>query len=263
MASGAGAFQSALQTLNRRSARHSQKLYGSKFYRTKWERKPKVDRWKLVKGDKVEVINGTEKGKQGVILKVARNRSSVIVSGVNMKKRVVPATPERRGTYLTQESLVHYSRLMLVDPTTGQKTKIERQKLDGETVRVSRLSGTVIPKPDALKRIKPRKTNVLTDTPADLVLERTYTPNTYPSADTEDKWIRRMQELKEKKRKQDEEKQWGFLPEYFRKQLEKRREERRALGLNYFITEYSDSSETDKSLETGDTKSISAEAEKA
>lgn len=41
-------------------------------------------RWKVLKGDKVEVISGPEKGKQGTVLKVLREKNRVIVEGVNV-----------------------------------------------------------------------------------------------------------------------------------------------------------------------------------
>jgi len=42
------------------------------------------DRWNVVRGDKVEVINGPEKGKQGTVLKVIRAQNRVIIEGVNI-----------------------------------------------------------------------------------------------------------------------------------------------------------------------------------
>jgi large subunit ribosomal protein L24 len=66
---------------------------------------------------------------------------------------------------------------MLNDPTNGEPTKISRRYLeDGKKVRISKLTGNVIPKPDPLADRKPRSIVVgLKDTPPEDVTEVTFT----------------------------------------------------------------------------------------
>lgn len=64
----------AMKFLNQRSQRHLQKLRNNTWKATKWQRKPKIKRWDIVRGDLVAVVNGEEKGKQGKVLKVNPER---------------------------------------------------------------------------------------------------------------------------------------------------------------------------------------------
>jgi large subunit ribosomal protein L24 len=89
---------------------------------------------------------------------------------------------------------VHYSNVMLVDPTTGEPTKVARRFLeDGTKVRVSKKTGQVIEKPDPLTNRVPR--NIVAgdkDTEADSVFDVTfadyerYMPHIYASSAHED-----------------------------------------------------------------------------
>ena len=65
-----------MKFLNQRSQRHLQKLRNNTWKATKWQRKPKIKRWDIVRGDLVAVVNGEERGKQGKVLKV-NNRTRV------------------------------------------------------------------------------------------------------------------------------------------------------------------------------------------
>lgn len=229
----ADAAKVALKFLNQRSPRHLQKLRGNTWKATKWQRKPDINRWDIVKGDKVEVVNGPEKGKQGLVLKVVRKRNSLLVEGINMKKRIIPATQEYRGAMVTQESLLHYSRVQLVDPTTGKRTRVQRKFQEGEKVRVATATGVIIPKPDSLKKMsRPRKINEITDTPTQYVMEKTYEPPNYESGKYKELWEKRIKERQQREDDEAEYKRWEFLPDYFKKELKKRKAEREVLGLN-------------------------------
>lgn len=56
-----------------------------------------LSRWTIVRGDKVEVVDGPEKGKQGTVLKVLRAQNRVIIEGVN----VVRVWPQCRPHLMT------------------------------------------------------------------------------------------------------------------------------------------------------------------
>lgn len=96
------------------------------------------------KGDTVKVLNGKDKGTVGEVLKALPKEERVIVKGVAMvKKSVRPTQMNPRGGIVTKEAPIHVSRVQLVDPKTGQPTRVSHViKEDGTKVRVSKKSGT-------------------------------------------------------------------------------------------------------------------------
>ena len=101
---------------------------------------------RIRKGDKVAVISGSDKGKQGEVLVVRPKDNRAVVQGVNVaKKHTKPQGMGRPGGIVEQEASIHLSNLMLVDPKTGKPTRVGFRVLDdGRKVRVSRPGGTVI-----------------------------------------------------------------------------------------------------------------------
>lgn len=124
-----------------------------------WE----TNRWKIVTGDMVQITQGPQAGQQGKVLEVLRKANRIKIEGCNMRRRIVKAKMDGTpGKIVVQPCTVHYSNVALLDPTTGQPTKVSRRYLeDGSKVRVSKASGQVIPIPPsaALAERKPR-TNI-------------------------------------------------------------------------------------------------------
>ena len=113
-------------------------------------RRGEVERVKirLRKNDTVVVIAGKDAGKQGKVLRVIREKSRVIVQGVNFIKRHTRPNPQRniKGGIAERESPIHVSNVMLVDPETGKRTRIGSKTLqDGKKVRIAK-SGAVLDK---------------------------------------------------------------------------------------------------------------------
>ncbi len=100
----------------------------------------------IKKGDTVVVITGVNKGQKGRVLEVIRKNHRAIVEGVNMiKKHTKPNAETPQGGIVEKEAPVHISNLMLVDPKTGEPTRIGRKlNDDGKLVRVSKKSGEEI-----------------------------------------------------------------------------------------------------------------------
>lgn len=98
------------------------------------------------KEDTVIVIRGKDKGKKGRVLRTYPREHRVLVEGVNMvKKHARPSQQNPQGGILNQEAPIHASNVMLVDPKTGEPTRIGFRKLDnGEKVRIARKSGEPI-----------------------------------------------------------------------------------------------------------------------
>ncbi|KAJ1418196.1 39S ribosomal protein L24 putative [Ochromonadaceae sp. CCMP2298] len=115
-------------------------------------------RWNIVRGDEVQVIEGPHVGQKGKIVAVLRDTCRVIIDGVNMRSRNIrPKSDGTPGRKIITPCSIHYSNVMLVDPTTGEPTKTSRRYLeDGSKVRVSKKTGNIIPKPDPLADRKPR-----------------------------------------------------------------------------------------------------------
>ena len=75
--------------------------------------------WKIVRGDKVQVINGPQTGQRGTVKIVIRKQNRDIIDGVNLRRRVIKPLPDGTpGRLITRPTSLHYSNVLLVDPTT-------------------------------------------------------------------------------------------------------------------------------------------------
>lgn len=100
---------------------------------------------RIKKDDKVVVIAGSEKGKEGIVTKVLPKEEKVIIGGLNMvKKHVKPNQAEPEGKIIEKEAPIHISNVALVDPKTKKATKVKYEIKDGKKVRVAKKSSTVI-----------------------------------------------------------------------------------------------------------------------
>lgn len=96
-------------------------------------------------GDTVVVIRGEDKGKQGKITRILRDKDAVIVEGVNQVKRHVKATPQRPGGILEVEAPIPSSKVMLVDPETGKRTRVKiKVSEDGKKERVAKSGASIV-----------------------------------------------------------------------------------------------------------------------
>jgi len=106
---------------------------------------------KIKKGDKVRVISGEDRGKEGTILKTYPKDDKVIVEGVNIiKKHAKPTQANPDGGILEYEAPIHASNVMIADKNgvsrVGYKTITETVKKKEVTrkVRVAKKSGEVL-----------------------------------------------------------------------------------------------------------------------
>lgn len=105
----------------------------------------KNKKFRLQKGDNVKVITGKDKGKEGEVLKVVRDKDRVIVAGINKAKRHEKPSMTSQGGINEKELSIHISNVALVDPKDGVATKVGYKKLDdGKKVRFAKKSGEVI-----------------------------------------------------------------------------------------------------------------------
>jgi large subunit ribosomal protein L24 len=100
---------------------------------------------KIRKGDKVVVLTGKDKGRQGEVIRVIPAENRAVVRGINVAKRHQKQTAAQEGGIVSKELPVHVSNLALRDPKDGKPTRVGFKTLvDGKKVRVAKRSGEVI-----------------------------------------------------------------------------------------------------------------------
>ena len=96
---------------------------------------------KIKTGDKVVVIAGKDKGKQGKITKVLREENKVIVEGINMVKKHVKPNGQTAGSIVEMEAPIHASNVMILDPKSNKGTRVgHTTDKKGKKIRISRSS---------------------------------------------------------------------------------------------------------------------------
>jgi large subunit ribosomal protein L24 len=99
---------------------------------------------KIKKGDKVVVIAGRDKGKQGDVLSVIPAENRAVVSGVNIVKRHTRQTPSQEGGIIAKSLSINVSNLALRDPKDGKPTRVGYKMVGERKVRFAKRSGEVI-----------------------------------------------------------------------------------------------------------------------
>jgi large subunit ribosomal protein L24 len=99
------------------------------------------------KGDKVRIIAGKDKGKDGKVLRAYPFKERVMVEGANLiKKHTRPSTKNQQGGIMTVEGTIHVSNVMLLCPNCTQPTRVSRRREAGTRVRVCKKCGKDIDK---------------------------------------------------------------------------------------------------------------------
>ncbi len=96
-------------------------------------------------GDKVVVIAGKDKGKEGKITRILKDEKKVIVENVNLIKKHQKSDGQNPGSIIEMEAPIHASNVMFLDPKTKKRTKIKRTvDKNNKKIRVSKESGVNI-----------------------------------------------------------------------------------------------------------------------
>ena len=98
----------------------------------------------LKKGDKVIISAGKDKGKEGIIERVFRDKNRVIIENLNMMTKHVKPSSGEQGQRIQKESAIHASNVMLIDPKTKKATRVGFKIEDGKKIRISKKSGQEI-----------------------------------------------------------------------------------------------------------------------
>ncbi|HZF58859.1 MAG TPA: 50S ribosomal protein L24 [Rubrobacter sp.] len=97
---------------------------------------------KIKRGDTVEVISGKEKGRRGEVREVIPTKNRVVIEGINERTRHARPSQQNQQGLFTFNAPVDISNVMLVDPSSGEPTKVGYRFTDsGEKVRVGKKSG--------------------------------------------------------------------------------------------------------------------------
>ena len=102
---------------------------------------------KIIKNDTVLVSTGNSKGVKGKVIKVFPKENKAMVEGVNLiSKHTKPNAANPQGGIIKQEAKIHISNLMLINPKSGEPTKVGRKRDEktGKLVRVAKKTGEVI-----------------------------------------------------------------------------------------------------------------------
>lgn len=111
-----------------------------------------VKNFKIFKGDLVQIIHGKDKGKQGQVKKIFRKKNRLVVKGLRLYTKFTKKKQDKPSKSFQRERSIHYSNVMLVDPLKLKPTRVSIKFLpNGKRVRVSKLSGEMIPKPKGPK----------------------------------------------------------------------------------------------------------------
>lgn len=99
----------------------------------------------IKRNDKVKVIAGKDKGKEGEVLQAIPAKDHVVVKGINVvKKHQKPTNDNPSGGIVEVEAPIHVSNVMLIDPSNNEATRVGFKVEDGKKVRVSKKTGEII-----------------------------------------------------------------------------------------------------------------------
>ena len=119
---------------------------------------------KIRKGDRVMIISGKDKGQVGEVAAVAPKEQKVLVVRQNPEnpEEYVPlnaAIKHRKARFQGEKSArlripvpIHISNVMVIDPKSGEPTRVGRKKVGDKTVRIAKKSGEQIPDADVMPK---------------------------------------------------------------------------------------------------------------
>ncbi len=101
---------------------------------------------KIIKGDRVVVLSGKDKGVEGVVERAIPERGTVIVEGVNVaKKHQAPTRGDQQGGIIDKAMPIEVSNVAVLSPKDGRATRVGyRINDEGEKVRFCRRTGAEI-----------------------------------------------------------------------------------------------------------------------
>ncbi len=80
----------------------------------------------IKKGIKVKVLTGKDKNKDGEVMTIDRQNNKAKVKGINMVKKHVKTTKEKKGGIISKENFIHISNLAIMDTKSNNKTETKK-----------------------------------------------------------------------------------------------------------------------------------------
>ena len=77
----------------------------------------------IKKGLKVQILAGKDKKKEGEVIEIDRSKNRVKIKDINMVKKHVKTTKEKKGGIISKENFIHLSNIRLLDEKTENKKK--------------------------------------------------------------------------------------------------------------------------------------------
>ena len=99
---------------------------------------------KIRKGDKVVVLTGRDKGRNGEVIEVRPDDGRALVRGIHMVKRHQKQSAQQEGGIISKEGTIHMSNLSLADPKDGKPTRVGFKIVGDKKVRFAKRSGVEI-----------------------------------------------------------------------------------------------------------------------
>ena len=80
----------------------------------------------IKKGLKVKILTGKDRKKEGEVIEIDRSNNRAKVKDVNMVKKHIKTTKEKKGGIVSKESFIHLSNLKLIEKTKSKKTEVKK-----------------------------------------------------------------------------------------------------------------------------------------
>ena len=81
----------------------------------------------IKKGNKVKVLTGKDKNKDGEVIEIDRFNNRVKVKDINMVKKHIKTTKEKKGGIVSKENFVHFSNLIFIDKSNEKNKKVSKK----------------------------------------------------------------------------------------------------------------------------------------
>lgn len=95
-------------------------------------------------GDKVKVITGKDKGKEGKVIRTMPREDKLVVEGINIATKHKKPTQTQTGGIEEFPAPIHVSNVQLIDPETGKATKVGYRVENDQKVRFAKKSNATI-----------------------------------------------------------------------------------------------------------------------
>ena len=81
----------------------------------------------IKKGLKVQILAGKDKKKEGEVIEIDRSKNRVKIKDINMVKKHVKTTKEKKGGIISKENFIHLSNIRLLEEKTENKKKQDKK----------------------------------------------------------------------------------------------------------------------------------------